>query len=99
MYYYIFESSSTNNKINDLEEKIRDYVANLGIAGEMTAPSHARSLEYLIVFFVPPPSETLKNFIVRSEISMPKNGGLTMFFILREINDICRYYIKKSATL
>lgn len=49
MYYYIFESSSTNNKINDLEEKIRDYVADLGIAGEMTAPSHARSLEYLIV--------------------------------------------------
>jgi|SRR3989339_662577 len=49
MYYYIFESSSTNNKINDLEDKIRDHVANLGIAGEMTAPSHARSLEYLIV--------------------------------------------------
>lgn len=48
MYYYIFESSSQNNKIADFEDKIRDFVADLGIVGEMTSPSHARSLDYLI---------------------------------------------------
>jgi len=48
MYYYIFESSRDNEKINKLEEKIRDYVSDLGIAGEMSSPTHARSLEYLI---------------------------------------------------
>lgn len=48
MYYYIFESTSANNKIKNIEDKIRDYVSDLGIAGEMTAPSSARSLEYLI---------------------------------------------------
>lgn len=48
MYYYIFQSASQNNKIVDFEDKIRDFVADLGIVGEMTAPSAARSLDYLI---------------------------------------------------
>lgn len=48
MYYYIFESKSTNSRISDLEDKIRQYLSELGIAGEITSPSHARTIDFLV---------------------------------------------------
>lgn len=47
MYFYIFESSPRNQQ-NNLEERVRDYVSDLGIAGEITAPSSLKPLEHLV---------------------------------------------------
>ncbi len=46
MYYYIFESAK-NSSQKGLQEKIKDYLGFLGIAGETVTVSPARSVEEL----------------------------------------------------
>lgn len=46
MYYYIFESAKNASQKN-LQEKIKDYLGFLGIAGETVTVSPARSVEEL----------------------------------------------------